>query len=246
MPDGDLLAGIEREGETPNEIFSSVDNQSQENPAESLPEKLELPDEVILKKNNAWEEMREAREQAEQKAQELETRLAALETGNIEQPEFLTKMIGENEEVAKDWMKEKATIKEEVKQELIREQIDAQKKEADTKAYWNQWTQDRFGEVEKDFKVSFKSNPTLKNELAKVMNDYTPTDEQGNLDYKKGMKLLTDLKKAQALQEDNRVQVRKNIADATVSNETSVQKNKGFLTSQDLRGKDWRTLVNQD
>lgn len=249
MSDGDLLAEIPREGESVEDIFNSVDKELQEEaPAESLPEKLDLPDEDILKKNNAWEEMREAREEAEHKAQELETRLAALETGNkeVEQPEFLTKMIGENEEVAKDWLKEKATIKEEVKQELIREQADLQRKDVETKKYWLEWTDARFKEVENDFKVNFKSQPSLKNELAKVMNDYTPTDEQGNLDYRKGMKLLTDLKKSQNADEDNKVQVKKNIADATVSRETSAQKNKGYLTSHDFRGKDWRQMVHED
>ncbi len=184
MSDGDLLAEIPREGETPDDIFSSVDKELQEEtPAESLPEKLDLPDESILKKNSAWEEMRESREAAEAKARELEERLQALEKEEVaEQPEFLTKMIGENEEVARDWLKEKATIKEEVKRELVREQIEAEKKEADTKAYWLNWTDERFKEVEKDFKVDFKSQPSLKNELAKVMNDYTPTDEQGTLD----------------------------------------------------------------
>ncbi len=58
--------------------------------------------------------------------------------------------------------------------------------------------------------------------------------------------LLTDLKKAQSQEEDQNIQVKKNLADATVSRETSAQKNKGYLTSHDLRGKDWRQMVHNE
>lgn len=246
MDEENFLADIPREGENVEEILNSVDKELQEEtPAESLPEEV-----VDLKKNETWKQMREDMEAERQARLDLEERLKGFESKGlreekeeVNQPAFLTKMIGENEEVAKDWMQEKATIKEQVKQELIQEQIDAQKKETETREYWNKWTQERFNEVEQEFKVSFKTEPTLKNELAKIMNDYTPTDEQGNLDYKKGMKLLTDLKKAQVQAEDQKVQVKKNIADATVSNETQAKGNKGYLTSHDLRGKDFRSLL---
>jgi len=241
-----IFADVPREGESIEEALDSVDKELQEEtteestPAESQPE-----NEPDLRQNSAWKELREARELAEAKAQELETRLKALESQDktIEKSEFVTSLVGDNEDVAEKWEKEKENLKEEVKRELIREQIEAQEKEQQEKEHWTKWTEERLSEVERDFKVNFKDDESLKNELSKVMLDYTPTDEQGNLDYHKGMKLLTEMKKVQAQEETQKTQVKKNIADATVSTETSVQQNKGFVTSNDIRGKDWRSII---
>lgn len=244
-----IFADVPREGETLEEVLNPVEKELEvEKPAESQAEKeevkevdkLELPDEAILKKNSAWEEMRESREQAEAKAQQLEQRLQALEKekGEVEQPAFLTEIVGKNEEVAREWQKERETLKEEVKQELVQAQIDAQKKEAEAKEHWNKWTEEQLT------KVGAKDENT-RNELRKVMNDYTPTDERGWLDYSKGMKLLNDLKKVQIKEEEMKIQVKKNIADATVSRETSTKETKNYLTRNDLRG-GWRGIVHKD
>lgn len=240
MENESIFADVPREGETLEEVFNSVEKEPEvEKPAESQAEKeiekLELPDEeqlAIQKRNTAFEEMRKTNEELASRLESLEKEK---EQATFEQPEFLKKMIGENEEVTKDWQKEKEAIKEEVKQELIREQAEIQRKEAETKAYWNTWT------LEQLDKVGAKDENT-RNELKKVMADYTPTDEQGNLDYSKGMKLLTDLKKAQIQQEEQKVQAKKNIADATVSKETSNNESKDYVTSHDLRKKGWRGL----
>jgi len=244
MDDDNLFANSPHDGQTVEEMFNpTVDKEEEvEKPAESQTEK-ELADEAhFLKQNEAWEKMRLDKEA-------LEARLEALEKTNVreevEQPEFLTDMIGKNEDVARKWQEERQRIKEEAKQEIVQDQILAQQKEAETKEYWNKWTQDRFNEVEKEFKVDFKSDATLKNELAKVMTDYTPTDDQGNLDYRKGMKLLTDLKKSQAQEEQAKMQVKKTVADATVSRETSTKETKGYMTRNDLRG-GWRSIVSRD
>jgi hypothetical protein len=262
MSDESIFADLPREGETVEEVLNSVDKEVQaveeevkaetEVPAESQTEKekLDLPDESILKKNSAWEEMRIAREEAEAKAQELEARLTALEKGDnntereVRKSEFVSSLVGDNEDVAEKWEKEKHSLKEQLKQELVQDQIDAQRKEQEQKEYWANWTQKKLGEVEAEFKVDFKADQSLKNELSKVMLDYSPTDEEGNLDYHKGMKIVTELRKVQVQEETQKTQVKKNIADATVSKETSVQTNKGFVTSNDIRGRDWRSFAN--
>lgn len=244
------IAGIPREGESLENLLNSVEKESQEEkPAESQAEKevekLDLPDESILKKNSAWEEMREAREAAEAKAQALEARLVALEQedGTTEKSEFVRSLVGDNEEIAQKWAEEKGSLKEAVKRELVQEQRDIERKAIEQREYWAKWTDERLSEVEKEFKVDFKADESKKNELSKIMLDYSPTDEAGNLDYRKGMKILQDLSKVKAAEETQKIQVKKNIADATVSKETSVEKNKGFVTSNDLRGKDWRSYV---
>jgi len=249
MEEDNIFAEIPREGESLEATLDSVEKESQEEteeestPAESQTEK-EEPD---LKQNNAWKELREAREEAEAKAQALEERLQALENeGRGEKSEFVTSLVGDNEDVAEKWEKERENLKEEVKRELIQDQLKAQQREQEEREHWAKWTDERLTEVEQEFKVNFKADESLKNELSKVMLDYSPTDEQGNLDYRKGMKLLTDMKKVQAQEEAQKTQVKKDIADATVSKETSVQQNKGFVTSNDIRGRDWRSLVNKD
>ena len=251
-----FLADIPLEGGASKieDALDSVDKELQESkeetkveikePAESLPEKLDLPDESILKKNSAWEEMRVSRETAEAKARELEARLSALEKeDSSEKSEFVKSLVGDNEDVEQVWAKEKQSLKEEVKQELVREQLEAQRKEQEQKEHWIKWTNDRLSEVEKEFKVDFKTDESKKNELSKIMLDYSPTDEQGNLDYRKGMKILTELSKVKETEKHSSTQAKKNIADATVSKETEVKLNRDFVTSNDIRGKDWRTYV---
>ncbi len=245
-----LLAEIPLEGETIEQVLDSVDKElKEEAPSESLPEKLALPDESVLKKNSAWEEMRQAKELAETEARSLREKLNVIEKEwDVEEvpekSEFVKSLVGDNEDVDKVWAKEKESLKEEMKRELVQEQLDAQRKEQEQKEHWIKWTSDRLSEVEKEFKVDFKADESKKNELSKIMLDYSPTDEAGNLDYRKGMKILTELTKVKDSEETQKIQVKKNIADATVSKETSVQQNKGYVTSNDIRGKDWRTWVN--
>lgn len=237
-----IIANIPLEGESVEDALNSVDKELQEEkPAESLPEKLDLPDESILKKNEAWEEMRK-------KNEALETRLKALEkekeeTIEVEKSDFVKSLVGENDDVERKWAEEKITLKEEMKRELVQEQLEAQKKEQEQKEHWTKWTNDRLSEVEKEFKVDFKADESTKNELSKIMLDYSPTDEAGNLDYRKGWKILSELNKVKETEKNSVTQVKKNIADATVSKETSSQQNKEYLTSQDLRGKDWRSSL---
>ena len=247
--EGSLLAEVPREGESVEDVLNSVDKELEvEKPTESQTEKLELPDEAILKKNSAWEEMREAREQAEAKARDLEARLSALEKEDspVEKSEFVSSLVGDNEDVEAKWAKEKENLKEEVKREMIQDQLNAQKKEQEDRERWIKWTNDRLSEVEKEFNVNFKTDESKKNELSKIMLDYSPTDEQGNLDYRKGMKILTELDKVKMTEKHISTQVKKDIADATVSKETSVKPNKDYMTSQDFRKKDWRSMVHGD
>lgn len=246
--EGNLLAEVPREGESVEDVLNSVDKELKvEKPTESQTEKLELPDEAILKKNSAWEEMREAREQAEAKARDLELKLSALEKPeSVEKSEFVSSLVGDNQEVEAKWAKEKENLKEEVKREMIQDQLDAEKKAKEQKEHWINWTNERLSEVEKEFNVNFKTDESKKNELSKIMLDYSPTDERGNLDYRKGMKILNELSKIKETEKHSSIQVKKDIADATVSKETSVKQNKDYMTSQDFRNKDWRSMVHGD
>lgn len=250
MDKDSIFGEVPTEGQSIEEVLDAVDKEQEvEKPAESPAEKevLELPDESVLKKNSAWEEMRVARETAETKARELETRLSALEKEDSpEKSEFVSSLVGDNEDVEAKWAKEKISLKEEVKREMVQDQLDAEQKAKEQKEHWANWTNDRLSEVEKEFNVDFKTDESKKNELSKIMLDYSPTDEQGNLDYRKGMKILNELDRVKVTEKNASIQVKKDIADATVSKETSVKKNKDYYTSQDLRGKDWRTIVNQD
>lgn len=244
-----IFANAPREGETIDQVLDGLSpevdkEQEVEKPAESQTEK-----EPDLKQNEAWKEIRQAREEAEAKARQLEERLNALETApkeeKQEKSEFVTSLVGENEDVDRKWRQERENLKDEVKREMIQEQVRAQEKEAEQVQYWNKWTQDRFSEVEQEFNVNFTANPNLKNELAKLMQETTPTDAQGNLDYRKGMSLLQRLQKAEDKEQETKTQVKKNIADATVSKETSSKEAKNYLTRNDLRG-GWRGLIGKE
>ena len=242
MDEDNLLADIPLEGDTVEEVLDQVDKELQdEDPAESLPEKeevekLDLPDESVLKKNKAWEEMRLKNEALEQRLKDLE------KSDSKEKSEFISTLVGDNEEVEEKWNKEKMSLKEELKREMVQEKLDAERQAQENKQKWIDWTNERLSEVEKEFKVDFKADESKKNALSKIMLEYTPTDNQGNLDYRKGMILLNQLEKAKEAEKSTSTQAKKNLADATVSKETSVEKNKDYYTSADLKGKDWRSL----
>jgi hypothetical protein len=246
MENDSIFAEIPREGETVEEVLASVEKELQvEEPAESQAEKSEEI-EADLKKNEAWKELREERDREREAREALEARLEALEKDNTsEKSEFITSIVGENQEVEKHWARERESLIEEVKRELEQERLESQKKEREEKEHWEKWTADQLSEVEREFKVDFKADESKKNELSKVMLDYSPTDENGNLDYREGMRILTELSRVKEVEDKQKVQVKKDIADATVSTETSTEKDKGVVTSNDIRGKDWRAFIGE-
>ena len=235
-----MFDDVPREGETVEEFLEKLspdgDNEV-EAPAESSAEKTEAEvldlQESELKKNARWEEMREELQAEREAREELANKLKEFETRETEQPEFLTDMVGENETVAKNFAKYRQEEREIIKQELIRDQQEAQAKEQEQREHWQKWTQDQFD------KVGAKDENT-KNELSKIMIDFSPSDDQGNLDYSKGMKILTSLKEANKADDKEKIEVKKAIADATVSRETSTTEKKDYVTSADLRKYGWR------
>lgn len=238
-----LFDEVPTEGQDIEEVLAEVDKETQdEKPAESSAEK----EEVDLKKNDAWKELRESKEKAEAKALELEEKLKNIDKEDPKS-KFITSLVGDNKEVEAEWLVERENLKEQVKNELLQAEVDAQKKEQEQKEYWLNWTNDRLSEVEKEFKVDFKSDESKKNELSKIMLEYSPTDEQGNLDYRKGMRILNDLSKVKEVEEKTKTQVKKNIADSTISKHQSSDKNKDVLTTNDFRGgRGWRSVVKKN
>jgi len=251
-----IFADAEREGQTLEEFLDQhEDSAKEEVPQESQAEKteekkVEKPKEEPepdLKKNQTWKEMREENERKEKALEELNARLAELEkqtkVEKLEQPAFLTDMIGENEDVARKYQEHERSIIERAKKEFLEEQRkEAEHKKAESEK-WIKWTADRLQEVEKEYNVDFKANESLKNELSKVMIKYSPSDEHGNLDYRKGMEILNDLKKVSVEVETQKTEAKKKIADATVSKETNARQSKEYMTSNDFRNRGWRSLI---
>ena len=242
--DENILAEVLREGEeeaTPN----SVEKEPQAEPEKDTPAESPTESDEDIRRNEAWKELREERDREREARETLEARLEALERERIEiEPsDFVTSLVGDNEEVNKQWQKERERLKIEMRQELEEEQRSQAKRARDEQERWAKWTEDRLAEVEKEFGVDFKKDESKKNELSKIMLDYSPTDTEGNLDYRKGMKILTELSKVRDGEKTQQTQAKKDIADATISKETATETTKGFLTANDLRGKDWRSLI---
>lgn len=242
-----IFAGVAREDEDIENVLDQiVDKQPQEEttPEESQTQKAEI-EAVDLKKNEAWKEMRQTLETERQAREDLEQRLKDIESQktvnqSIEQPKFLTDLVGENAEVARSYYEHAQALKEEIKREFYQEQQQLVENQLKEKERWDKWTKDRLSEIESEYKVDLttpneKGENNLKNELAKVMLEYSPSDDQGNLDFRKGMKILTDLKKTETREENQKVQVKKNISDATVSKESSSKETKDYMTAADFR-----------
>ena len=73
-----------------------------------------------------------------------------------------------------------------------------------------------------------------RNELMKVMYDYKPSDEKGNLDFKKGYEIMELLKK----KDPEKSKARKEIGSDSGEGKSEPQAKKWF-TPEDMRGVGW-------
>ena len=94
--------------------------------------------------------------------------------------------------------------------------------------YWNNWVGDQVQSL-KDEGLKFD-----KNELMKVMYDYKPTDDEGNLDFRKGYEIMEVLKK----KDPEKTEARKKIADEGKDSKGEPA-NKKWKTPDDLVGVGW-------
>jgi len=170
--------------------------------------------------------------------EELKSGLSDMKSSQPEQvPQAFIDLYGEGA-TAETWAKFKQLLPAMDKESLRREVVDemkAQAKSEDTSNQkWTDWINSEVKEL-KDAGERFD-----KNALLKVMEDFTPSNEEGNLDFKKGLKILQ-------MQKDDKSEAKaekKKIAAQTTSESTAETSKSKIPTSKDLRNVDWNDLIN--
>ena len=180
---------------------------------------------LVEEKNQYKEDLEKMREDMESKFSEIKES----QSKTTEIPSWFTELLYGDNEVA--WGKYQEHDKEtraEIKREL-REEFESEKKEQENSATkWNTWIDNQVDSL-KDEGLKFD-----KNELMKVMMDYKPSDDAGNLDFKKGYQIMEVLKK----KDPEKFKARKEIVDDSGKSKAEPQ-NKAYFTPEDMRGKGW-------
>lgn len=161
-------------------------------------------------------------------------------------PDWVKRIYGEGSQEGlgfyRDWLKEQqavlASVKAEAKTEFLTEQQRAAQAAQDEKERWQNWVGDQIQEL-KDDGLKFNVN-----ELQKVALDYMPTDEDGNISFRKAFAIYEKLKAAEADPEKSKA--RKELAAATTDSKatSSEAKPKTYHTPETLRNMSWSQLPN--
>lgn len=249
----DFLATVAKEGTDP---FATLETDtSPESPTETKPEgdsKAVKPEEGArtpeenlpfhkhprwIERENELSSLREreeatARELAELKVFKEETaKRLAPETSQI--PDWFKELYGENDVAWQKYREHESARDQAIEQRFIERQEKAQKQQADETAHWNKWVDSEIT------KLQAEGNTFDRNKLIKTMLDFRPTDEQGNFDFKAGLKIYQAMEEKPSPDAAN---ARKEIADTVTKATRGETPKKDYMTAADLRGRSMMSL----
>jgi len=251
MDDENFFANIGREGESIND-FSNDENNEQANdePAESQTENAE--ERVPYHKDPRWiqqrrelEEERAARQETEGRYQQMQQELDSLKGDSVDQPEFLTDLVGENEQVARNFKKYESQLEQRIIERLAREQGESQQREQQEAQKWEKWAQDNISQLQEDtgFKIMGDDGITTEGqEFLDMMQQYPIQNQDGTLDFKRSFDLYQKINEPKAAIAQQKSTARKEIADKTVTRDNSGRSNADYATPDSLRGS-WQSLI---
>jgi hypothetical protein len=214
-----------QEEQTKNEKDAKTSEGEQEEDDNNIPfHKHPRFKQVIEEKNRLKEELEEMKAHMEEKFNNLETKQSLNEI-----PSWFVEMFGDNEAAWKVWEKKEKADRENILKEAANLYEKQKAVTEEESQHWDQWVDDNVSSI-----PNIK-NENDKNELLKIMLDYKPTDDEGNLDFQKGYNIWKMSKKQNEV-----TQNKKEIADVTNSESSAEKSNdKGYLTTNDIRGKAW-------
>lgn len=264
--DNDFLASVKQEDEVQTESPVRTDEPAKETPtvppADKKPEEAKpsqggehTPDANLpFHKHPRWvktqEELAELRKYKTETQPRLETyeqmmaRLSPKEENRPQSsiPEWFPKTGNQANDEAqyKQYLSYEAGVKAQIKQELLEDQTKEAKAKVAEEKKWTDWVTDSLQTLEDE------GEKFDKNELQKTALEYLPSDENGNIDFRKALKIMRQLKAPQAIQREQQSDVRKRIADtAGAGSQRADSKPKQFQTQRSLRNKSWDNLVSE-
>ena len=181
------------------------------------------------------QERNELREMVEELSNKVDERFSEIkkESGKSEEiPAWFSRLYGDDPGVYAEYAKADKERREEIKAEIREEFEEKRKKDEEEIEKNNKWVKESIQSL-KDEGYKFE-----KNELLKIMVDYQPTDENGNLDFKKGLKLLEKLNEKGI---DKKKEEKKKIADnsGSLGSLSGEPNNEGVKTWAQTRKEGW-------
>jgi len=142
-------------------------------------------------------------------------------------PKWFSELYGDNQSAWEMYNERTQTERKQMKQEILSEIKEEQSKATKETDKWNDWVSDEVQSL-KDEGLKFNEN-----KLMKVVADYRPTDDKGNLDFKKAYDIM------QMLGTKKPNTDRKKVADGTTKQTKSESKSEEFQTSHSLKNEGW-------
>lgn len=199
-----------------------------------------------VEREKSWKERFSSQEsQIAQLRSELESKLSTIQNTTTpgELPDDFVKLYGSDPEAFKLWRKSQEELASRIKAEIRQEEEQRQVQERQRLTEGERFVEDSLQSLEDDGKVFDR------NELMKFMVDFKekygalPSDENDNLDFRRGYELMMDMKAATGEVAKAKSTARKNLASFSSSSTGGEAQSKDYLTSQDLKNMDWDSLV---
>lgn len=168
----------------------------------------------LVKERN---ELREEVEELNRKVDEGFSKIEKDSGKNKDIPAWFSRLYGDDPEVWKEYERADKERREEIKAEIREEFEERRKNEEADVVKNNQWVRESLQTL-KDEGHKFE-----KNELLKIMVDYQPTDEKGNLDFHRGLEIYNKINE----KNPDKANARKKIAGNTESSGAPSSEPKG-------------------
>jgi len=238
----EVFADIKQEGSDPFADMGEetpAESQTVKEPEEEIITTPKEEDNIPFHKHPRWiereNELQALRERdAERDRQIAELTAAQQSKTSTTIPDWFSELYGDNQPAWEKYSVHEQARTEEIEQRILARQQEEQAKAAKEEQFFQNWIDQEVAKLEAE---GLKFD---KNELMKTMLDYSPTDGNNNLDFKKGFAIYEALKKEPVNTEKS--DARKQLADTTTTTSRSEPAKKDYMTPADLRNKSWSSL----
>jgi hypothetical protein len=194
--------------------------------------------EVIQEKNRLSERVN----QMEAALKDMQSRQSSQSQRPPEIPSWFQDVFGQNPELWQKYQQFTQSERDTIIQQIRSQQEESVKREAAEREHWAKWRDESLSTIEDRYNVDFSTpqGQSLKNEFFAFVKRVKPTDDQGNLDLVNGWSFFMEYARKP---EEAKAQAKKQLASAVSPDGKPETKQRGFVTSKDLRNKGFHDLV---
>lgn len=236
----DIINGKGKAEETSADSSTENNNgKEEEDAAASQLKKEDEEKDIPFHEHPRFKELVQTKNELKEKLEEASKTISELKT-SFEKKEdepiagWFKELYGENEDAWKIYSAQTKRDREETKKEILKELEAKTNEEVENNVKWNNWRDSELSKLEESGKKFDR------NKLLKLMVDYKPTDNNGNLDFEKGYSLYEKLYKEEKDVKKN--EIKKKVADMTSGGKQEKDKPL-YLTANDLRHKSFSSLI---